>query len=162
MIKNLTRAKGFVVTMAGAAMFLAACSSGSSESSNAGTSVSPALSQAAQPAQSTGTNQAAGNYITYEVYEASKASYADSKVVLFFNASWCSTCKKARDNFESSLSEIPADMTIVVVDFDNSTALRQKYGVTLQHTFVQVDSAGEQLAKWSGTTTIAGLLEKII
>jgi thiol-disulfide isomerase/thioredoxin len=162
MIKNLTRAKGFVVTMVGAAMFLAACTSGSSESSNADTSVSPALSQTAQPAQSTGTNQAAGNYITYEVYEASKASYADSKVVLFFNASWCSTCKKARDNFESSLSEIPADMTIVVVDFDDSTELRQKYGVTLQHTFIQVDSAGEKIAKWSGTTTIAGILENII
>lgn len=144
-----------------ATLSLVACS-GSSSNGNSDESVTPAISPSIQATQGSGTTGAVGSYITYEVFDAEKASYADSKVVLFFNASWCSTCKKARDNFESSLSEIPEDVTIVVVDFDDSTELKQKYGVTLQHTFIQVDSAGEQLAKWSGSTTIAGILENII
>ncbi len=44
-------------------------------------------------------------------------------------------------------------MTIVVVDFDTANDLRQKYGVTVQHTFVQVDAEGNELAKWSGSVT---------
>ena len=44
-------------------------------------------------------------------------------------------------------------MTIVVVDFHTANDLRQKYGVTVQHTFVQVDAEGNELAKWSGSVT---------
>ena len=47
---------------------------------------------------------------------------------------------------------------------DTETALRQRYGVTVQHTFVQVDPKGDQLAKWSGSSTgadIAGRLRRL-
>jgi len=86
----------------------------------------------------------------------------NSEVILFFNASWCSTCKVARDNFEASLDQIPADLAIVVVDFDNSDDLRKRYGVTLQHTFVQIDSNGDALKKWSGSTTISELVKQTV
>jgi thioredoxin 1 len=42
-----------------------------------------------------------------------------------------------------------------VVDFDDSIELRKKYGVTVQHTFVQIDSSGGAIGKWSGSVTIA-------
>lgn len=161
MLKNYLKTLNLVLISSIVALSSVACS-GSSSNENSDESVTPATSPSIQATQGSGTNGAVGSYITYEVFNAEKASYADSNVVLFFNASWCSTCKKARDNFESSLSEIPEDVTIVVVDFDDSTELRQKHGVTLQHTFIQVDSAGEQLAKWSGSTTIVGILENII
>lgn len=94
-----------------------------------------------------------GFYITLAEYDADKSTYASTDVVLFFNAAWCSTCKKARDSIEADVAGIPSDLTIVVVDFDTANELRQKYGVTLQHTFVQIDAAGNELAKWSGSVT---------
>ncbi len=108
------------------------------------------------------TNLSNGSYISQQSYESATDLYKDSQVVLFFNASWCSTCKVARDNFEASLDQIPVDVTIVVVDFDNSVDLRKKYGVTLQHTFVQIDSNGDALKKWSGSTTISELIKQTI
>jgi thiol-disulfide isomerase/thioredoxin len=103
---------------------------------------------------------ASGDYISYQNYKLEVEKYQDSRVVLFFNASWCSTCKIARDNFEANLKEIPADMAIVVVDFDNSADLRKKYGVTLQHTFVHINSQEEAIKKWSGSTTISELIQE--
>jgi thiol-disulfide isomerase/thioredoxin len=105
---------------------------------------------------------AAGNYITYDSYEAAASQYAESNVVLFFNAAWCSTCKVARDNFEASLDQIPSDLTVVVVDFDDSSELRKKYGVTVQHTFVQIDSQGEPVKKWSGSTSFDQIVEQTV
>jgi hypothetical protein len=58
------------------------------------------------------------------------------------------------------MSKIPAGVTIIKTDFDSSTDLRQKYGVTTQYTFVQVDSNGNEIAQWSATNTdkaIAGI-----
>lgn len=101
------------------------------------------------------------SYITLEQYEANKAAYTDENVVLFFNAQWCSTCKSARANFEANLAGFPADLTIVLVDYDTALDLRKTYGVTLQHTFVQVDVNGKELAKWSGSKTIEEVVENI-
>lgn len=115
-----------------------------------------------KPAASEDSDQTVGFYIPLATYEADKSKYAKNRIILFFNASWCSTCKVARDNFEASKAEIPGDMTIVIVDYDNSETLRAKYGVTLQHTFVQVDANGQQLAKWSGSKTISELEDQAI
>lgn len=100
-------------------------------------------------------------YISYETYIAAPDKYADSNVVLFYNAYWCTTCKAARDGFEAGLSEAPEDLTIVLVDFDENTEMRKKHDVIVQHTFVQIDSAGKELQRWYGSTTVAELVEKI-
>lgn len=109
-----------------------------------------------EPEESTSdaTAPGAGSYITLAEYEADPASYAGTDVVLFFNARWCSTCKVARDNIQADLASIPPDLTIVVVDFDTANDLRRTYGVTVQHTFVQVDADGTELAKWAGSVTV--------
>ena len=104
----------------------------------------------------------AGNYLTLQEFENSKDQYGKSDVVLFFNANWCSTCKIARDNIESNLNSIPSNLTIVVVDFDKETDLRKKYGVTIQHSFVQIDENGNELAKWSGSVTAKEIAEKTV
>lgn len=107
-------------------------------------------------------NEEPGSYLTFKDYEASKERFADADVVLFFNANWCSTCKIARDNIESNLESIPSNLAIVVVDFDNEIDLRKKYGVTIQHTFVQIDKDGNLLAKWAGSTTAEEIAEKTV
>ncbi|HAK46214.1 MAG TPA: hypothetical protein DCO79_09905 [Spirochaeta sp.] len=86
---------------------------------------------------------------------------AESKpTVLFFNASWCPSCKSAVRDFEKNMDDL-AGINLVLVDYDNSDDLQKKYGVTYQHTFVQIDSEGESLVKWNGGD-IKELLEKIV
>lgn len=99
---------------------------------------------------------------SYEPYAPEKLAKADGgKVVLFFRASWCPTCHALDADIRSHSSDIPGDLTILDVDYDNATALKQKYGVTVQHTLVQVDAHGNQLAKWIGSPTLADLATQV-
>lgn len=99
---------------------------------------------------------------TYEAYAPEKLALANTgDVVLFFRASWCPTCKSLDANIKANKDGIPEGVTILDVNYDDSAALKQKYGVTYQHTFVQVDSLGNQIAKWSGSPTLAALLTNI-
>ena len=98
----------------------------------------------------------------YEVYAPEKLARADDgDVVLFFKASWCPTCKALDGDIKANASSIPSGVTILEVDYDNSTDLKRKYNVTYQHTLVQVDAEGNQIAKWSGSPTLASLLTNI-
>ena len=98
----------------------------------------------------------------YIAYDASKIAFAkEGKVVLFFNASWCPTCKAVDADIKASLKDIPADTLIMSVDYDSSKDLKVKYGVTTQHTFVQVDANGSSLNKWVGGDTLEKVLSNI-
>lgn len=138
-------------------LLLAACASAGPGASNP--EPDPSISET--PRASETTIVAAGDYVPYESFVTSGDKYSDSKIVLFFNAVWCSTCQQARENIEASLGEIPEDLVIVVVDFDSSLDLRKKYGVTVQHTFIEIDSAGEPLGKWSGSVTVDQIVEQL-
>lgn len=98
---------------------------------------------------------------SYESYSPEKVAAATGDVVLFFHASWCPTCREVDENIKTNLKDIPSGLTILDVDYDNSTALKQKYGVTYQHTFVQVDAQGNQIKKWSGSSTLGALVAEV-
>lgn len=72
----------------------------------------------------------------------SEAALADAKgtKLLFFHAPWCPQCRELDASIRSST--LPDNLTILKVDYDTNQALRQKYGVTLQTTLVQVDDTG--------------------
>lgn len=70
-------------------------------------------------------------------------------VVLFFHARWCPSCKDSMKKLESRKDEL-GDITVFVVNYDTAKGEKRKYGVTYQHTFVQIDSQGKELSKWSG------------
>lgn len=94
---------------------------------------------------------------SYSDYDASKLSNAEhGTVILFFNATWCPTCVAANKNFNGSTP--PDGLTVLKVDYDDSTDLKRKYGVTYQHTFVQVDKTGKLLKKWNGSKTYDELI----
>lgn len=80
--------------------------------------------------------------------------------VLFFNASWCPTCREAREDFTANAEKLDG-VNLVLVDYDHSADLQKKYGVTYQHTFVQIDAEGNALIKWNGGGT-EELLSKIV
>ena len=82
------------------------------------------------------------------------------KRVLFFHASWCPNCKNADKEITASLEAVPDDVVIFKTDYDSENALKKKYGITSQHTFVYVDSEGNAIDKWSGGSTLQ-ILEKV-
>lgn len=167
----------FALPLAATALLVTACGSGTATDAGepaAATSAAVEVmeSKAAEPMESeesdamaskesgemesTGAEPAAaasGGYLTLAEYEGSKDMYAESDVVLFFAADWCSTCQEATTNLEADPAAIPAGLAIVRVDYDNSDDLKQKYGVTVQHTFVQIDADGNEVAKWNGSVT---------
>lgn len=99
---------------------------------------------------------------SYKVYSPEKLAMAqDGKVVLFFKASWCPTCRALDADIKANMTAIPSGVTILEVDYDTSGDLKKKYGVTMQHTLVQVDAAGNLISKWSGGNTLASVNSKI-
>lgn len=100
---------------------------------------------------------------SYEAYSAEKIAMASAthNVVLFFRASWCPTCIAVDKDIKANLGNIPSDLTILDVNYDDSSLLKKKYGVTYQHTFVQVDKDGNMIKKWSGSPTLAKLVTEV-
>lgn len=100
-------------------------------------------------------------YIEYSKIELDKAS--DKRRVLFFYASWCPKCKPADLDFKNNADKIPNDLVITRVNYNDPDTdteekeLAKKYGITYQHTFVQIDSEGKELTKWNG-----GQLEELL
>jgi thioredoxin 1 len=81
------------------------------------------------------------------------AVLADGKTkVLFFHAAWCPICKDANAKLQSWFPSAEFSRSIYKVDYDTATALKAKYGVTYQHTFVLVDGQGTMLSKLEGPT----------
>ena len=98
-------------------------------------------------------------FIYYQDLEQSQMIAAEAPTVLFFYATWCPTCRSARKDFIERQNDFK-NINLILVDYDNSKDLKKKYGVTYQHTFVQIDENGNALAKWNGGAT-DDLLSKV-
>jgi thiol-disulfide isomerase/thioredoxin len=107
----------------------------------------------------TDTMMKVGSYETYSVDKISRVETGD--VVLFFHASWCPSCRGLNSSIENNLKSIPEGVTILKTDYDKETELKKKYGVTYQHTLVQVDKDGNMIKKWSGGGSLDNLLSQI-
>jgi len=97
----------------------------------------------------------------YANYTPELVAQADGDIVLFFHASWCPSCRTQDAAITNGAAEIPADLTILKVDYDSSTELKRKYNVVTQHTFVQVDGEGNEITKWLGGSTLAALVANV-
>lgn len=91
-----------------------------------------------------------GEYKTYSPDTARAEQAAGHKVVLFFHADWCPFCVEADKQFKAKLDQIPKGVTVLKTNYDTETALKKKYVVTYQHTFVQIDANGNLVSKWNG------------
>lgn len=135
---------------------LAACGGGATSQPEAAVTLpaaSPAASSASRAAADPSPSLPAGGYIDYADYRSDPQGHATGDVVLFFNATWCPTCQEATKNLEGA--RFPEGLIVVSVDYDSNLQLRKEYGVTTQHTFVQIGPGGQELAKFTGATTVA-------
>ncbi len=95
----------------------------------------------------------------YEAYAPEKLVRAETgDVVLFFHASWCPSCRGLNADIEINLSAIPSGVSILKVDYDTESEMKKKYGVTYQHTLVQVNADGTLIKKWSGSPTLDNIV----
>ena len=91
-----------------------------------------------------------GSYKDYSAQTVKDEQGAGKTVVLFFHAPWCPFCKTADTAFLENTAQIPQGVTVLKTDYDSNGELKQKYGVTYQHTFIQIDGDGKMVAKWTG------------
>lgn len=91
------------------------------------------------------SNPQPGKYITY-----SESALTEDINIIFFAASWCPSCRALDQDINSNLEDIPFNVTILKADYDKEQSLKVKYGITLQHTLVQVDKDGNEINKWNG------------
>ncbi len=102
-----------------------------------------------------------GSYIDYS-QDVFQNTSSQGKTVLFFAASWCPTCRGLDNDIKNNLSKIPAGVRIVKVDYDSNQQLRNKYGIKVQHTLVQVDNQGEKLKAWLGSSSLDRVIGQLI
>ena len=99
-------------------------------------------------------NPNSSKYIEYS--KENLESSNNKRRVLFFYASWCPTCRPADENFKSNSGSLPEDLILIRVNYNDPDTdeeekdLAKKYNVTYQHTFVQIDSTGNEVTKWNG------------
>lgn len=98
----------------------------------------------------------------YKNYSESEVAATKGTKVLFFHAQWCPQCRQL--DAEITTGPLPENVTIFKVNYDTSQALRQKYGVTLQTTFVKIDDAGNLVKKYVAydEPTLAALIRNIL
>ncbi len=111
----------------------------------------PSPTTAASAADDSSSPTVPGAYLTKAEYDATAAEHAGTTVVLFFHAPWCPDCKDTDASLKAD--GVPDGLTVVKVDYDTMNDLKKKYGITQQHTFVQIDGDGDLVKKWTGTTT---------
>lgn len=87
-----------------------------------------------------------GRYTAYSSENTASAGY--NKNIIFFYAPWCPECRAFKEAIQAET--IPDGTQILETDFDSSTDLKKKYGITLQSTFVRVNNNGEMKSKWVG------------
>jgi thioredoxin 1 len=151
-----------LVAASTAALALTACGTTSTSGAAAPAASAPAVSTSAPATTSSPTTQSPSGYVSYADYSADPAAYSAGPVVLFFHADWCPKCRETDSNLTADPASLPKGLTVVKLDFDTETALRQQYGVTVQHTFVQIDAAGEKIGAWTGTYTGSDIAGKVV
>ena len=100
-------------------------------------------------------------YVSLSEYQANKSAYSAGKVVLFFNARWCPTCKVLDESLKKQAAKFPADLTVVDVDYDNAADLIKQYKIAYQHVLVQIDADGKEITRWAGGGDLQSITDQL-
>lgn len=106
-------------------------------------SQSPTPSPTVSPESSSDSISQAGSYRNYS---ADAVASTDGTKLLFFHAPWCPQCREMDQSIKDG--GLPDGVTVFKVDYDSNQQLRQKYGVTIQTTFVKIDDSGNKVDQY--------------
>jgi thiol-disulfide isomerase/thioredoxin len=125
--------------------------SANGESAGTGTSMMSASPMKADPAVGNKLRFASstGTKVIFTTLEAAEALAAKQPTVLFFAADWCPYCQADLKDINANGSRL-GNVAIVVANYDTARKLKDRYGITVQDTFVQIDSSGAVKAIWNG------------
>lgn len=107
----------------------------------------PAFAQSTAPATEQAEPRA--TVLSFESEAQVNALAAEGKTVVFFFATWCPNCRATVAELNSRWAEVNPDLTLVIADYDKEAALKGKYGVTYQDTFVLLDATGAGIKSWN-------------
>lgn len=135
-----------VLLIAGAGVFAAVRGSDDTADTEAVPEPTPTVEAAASPAgqEAAGETEArvAGSYVDYRpgIIEES-----EGQRVLFFHAPWCPQCRSVEKGIKAD--GVPDGFTVIKVDYDSNQALRKKYGIKIQTSFLKVDADGNAVGE---------------
>ena len=109
------------------------------------------LTSFAQEAAPAATAQAAPRATVIDFQSEAQVNElaAQGKTVVFFYAAWCPNCRATITELNARFEEVNPDLTLVIADYDKEAALKSKFGVTYQDTFVLVDDKGDFVKSWN-------------
>jgi len=74
---------------------------------------------------------------------------AKGTTVVFFYAAWCPNCRATVTELNARWDEVNPGLTLVIADYDKEQALKARFGVTYQDTFVLLDKEGKGVDIWN-------------
>lgn len=107
-----------------------------------------------------GAMMSSGGKVPFTSLEEARMLAAAGPTVLYFHADWCPQCLVEMREIDSRLNEL-GGISVVVVDYDRNAELKKMYGVTYQHTYVQIDGRGRKISLWNGGG-VDGILENVV
>ena len=90
------------------------------------------------------------SYLDYSESNLKLAQQKEATVLFFAATDWCQTCAALDEEIISRIQDVPEEMTILKVDYDNDKQMRNNYKVTAQHTLIVLDSEGNEVKRWLG------------
>jgi thioredoxin 1 len=92
----------------------------------------------------------------YTAEALAEAQKADKPVALHFHADWCPTCKAQEKVLQTLKLEPGLDLTVLVANYDTEKALKQRFNIRGQSTFVVLRGEKER-GRVVGETSAAGI-----
>ena len=132
--------------------------SGSEGETNGGEQTDPGNGE---DGSDSGTSASPGEYADWS--QAAFEADSDKQRWLYFHAEWCPACRALHADINDNLGDIPENVIIYKIEYDDNQGLRQQYGVTTQTTVVSVDSAGDKIELYNAYSTpdLASVIEAL-
>jgi thiol-disulfide isomerase/thioredoxin len=91
----------------------------------------------------------AAQVISFDTEAALNSLAAKGTTVVFFYAAWCPDCRATVTELNANWDKVRPGLTLVIADYDKEQALKAKFGVTYQDTFVLLDNTGKGIDVWN-------------